>query len=152
MQLKLYNSLSRELEPFIPLDPEQQKVTFYACGPTVYDFAHIGNFRAFLNADVLRRTLEALGYTVQQVMNITDVGHMTEDDVADGGGEDKMEVASTRLLEAKKSGKLPTHVDIDPTNPRAVAEYYADAFLEDAASLGMLIVQDARQDESLMPP
>jgi len=151
MQLKLYNSLSRELEPFIPLDPEQQKVTFYACGPTVYDFAHIGNFRAFLNADVLRRTLEALGYTVQQVMNITDVGHMTEDDVADGGGEDKMEVASTRLLEAKKSGKLPTHVDIDPTNPRAVAEYYADAFLEDAASLGMLIVQDARQDESLMP-
>ena len=125
MQLHLYNSLTRNTEAFVPLDPEQRLVTFYSCGPTVYDFAHIGNFRAFLNTDVLRRTLEQLGYDVHQVMNITDVGHMTDDRVADGGGEDKMEVASKRLLEAKKSGSLPIDVNVDPNDPLAVAEYYA---------------------------
>jgi len=117
----------------------------------VYDFAHIGNFRAFLNADVLRRTLESIGYDVQQVMNITDVGHMTYDDVADGGGEDKMEVASMRLAEAKKSGTLPKETDIDPTDPLAVAEYYALAFIEDAKALGMKIVSDAEENQNLMP-
>lgn len=151
MHLQLYNSLTRKTETFVPLDPEQKVVTFYSCGPTVYDFAHIGNFRAFLNADVLRRTLEAIGYDVRQVMNITDVGHMTDDAVADGGGEDKMEVASTRLAEAKKSGKLPEDVDIDPTNPLAVAQYYAGAFLEDAKALGMQIVADAIDQPELMP-
>ena len=91
MQLNLYNSLTRSKEVFSLVDEENNIVTFYSCGPTVYDFAHIGNFRAFLNADVLRRTLEAIGYEVKQVMNITDVGHMTQDSLADGGGEDKME-------------------------------------------------------------
>lgn len=151
MQLHLYNSLTRKTEAFVPIDSEHDVVTFYACGPTVYDFAHIGNFRAFLNADVLRRTLEGIGYTVRQVMNITDVGHMTEDDVADGGGEDKMEVAATRLAEAKQSGTLPSDVDIDPTNPLAVAEYYAEAFLEDAKSLGMQIVNDVIEHPEVMP-
>jgi cysteinyl-tRNA synthetase len=117
----------------------------------VYDFAHIGNFRAFLNADVLRRTLEAIGYDVHQVMNITDVGHMTEDSIADGGGEDKMSVAASRLTEAKKSGLLPNDVDIDPTDPLAVAEYYAVAFLEDARALGMRIVNDAIDNPGIMP-
>ena len=151
MQLHLYNSITRKTESFVPIDPEQKVVTFYTCGPTVYDFAHIGNFRAFLNADVLRRTLEAIGFDVHQVMNITDVGHMTQDSVADGGGEDKMELASNRLTKAKKSGTLPDDVDIDPTNPASVAEYYASAFIEDANALGMQIVQDAARHPEVMP-
>ncbi|MDP6601546.1 MAG: cysteine--tRNA ligase [Phycisphaerales bacterium] len=148
MQLRLHNTLSGETEAFVPLDPAGRKVSFYTCGPTVYDYAHIGNFRAFLNADVLRRTLEALGFEVQQVMNITDVGHMTEDTVADGGGEDKMQVAADRLSAAKKAGTLPKDTDIDPEDPFEVAAFYADAFLEDAALLGMKVVQDG---ESRMP-
>ncbi|MDP6541239.1 MAG: hypothetical protein QGF07_00505, partial [Phycisphaerales bacterium] len=136
MQLKLHNTLTKQTEVFKPIDPENKEVTFYSCGPTVYDFAHIGNFRAFLNADVLRRTLELLGYKVMQVMNITDVGHMTDDAVADGGGEDKMELAASRLAQAKKSGNLPEGVVIDPSDPGAVAEYYADAFMQDSEALG----------------
>jgi cysteinyl-tRNA synthetase len=151
MQLRLYNSLSRKTETFVSIDPEQRMVALYSCGPTVYDFAHIGNFRAFLNADVLRRTLEAIGYDVQQVMNITDVGHMTDDEDADGGGEDKMEVAANRLSEAKKSGELPPSVDVDPADPLAVAEYYASAFLEDAKTLGMQIAFEADNNPELMP-
>ena len=151
MQLQLYNTLTRSTEPFVPIDSENRVVTFYTCGPTVYDFAHIGNFRAFLNADILRRTLEATGYSVKQVMNITDVGHMTDDSIADGGGEDKMQVASSRLAEAKKSGTLPDGVDIDPSDPLAVAEYYASAFMEDAGALGLLIVDDAKENERVMP-
>jgi cysteinyl-tRNA synthetase len=151
MQLHLYNTLTRSTEPFIPIDSDNRIVTFYSCGPTVYDFAHIGNFRAFLNADVLRRTLEATGLVVKQVMNITDVGHMTDDSIADGGGEDKMEVAAARLAEAKKSGDLPEGVDIDPNDPGAVAEYYASAFMEDAKTLGLKVIEDAASDPSLMP-
>ena len=151
MHLHLYNSYTRKTEPFVPIDKEGKRVTFYSCGPTVYDFAHIGNFRAFLNADVLRRTLEAIGFNVTQVMNITDVGHMTDDDVADGGGEDKMEVASNRLAEAKKSGALPSGVEVDPTDPMAVAEYYANAFLQDAKDLGLQVVEDAETNPNIMP-
>jgi cysteinyl-tRNA synthetase len=127
-------------------------VTFYTCGPTVYDYAHIGNFRTFLAADVLRRTMELLGYEVRQVMNITDVGHMSDDDVADGSGEDKMQQAANRLQEAKHSGKLPADaVDIDPGNPYAIADFYADAFIEDARTLGLKIIEDADADPELMP-
>ena len=151
MQLKLYNSLSCELETFEPIDKIGRNVSFYACGPTVYDYAHIGNFRSFLNADVLRRTLEAIGYQVKQVMNITDVGHMTEDSKADGGGQDKMQVASSRLEDAKKSGNLPKGVDIDPAKPLEVASFYADAFLEDAKMLGLKIVSDFESNAALMP-
>ena len=115
MPLRLYNTLTREQDEFTPLDPQGRLVRFYTCGPTVYDFAHVGNFRAFLNADVLRRTLELLGYEVRHVMNITDVGHMTDDANPDGGGEDKMEVASKRLLEAKKAGSLPEGRTSTPT-------------------------------------
>ena len=71
--MKLFNSLSRTIENFVPLDPGGRKVGMYCCGPTVYDFGHIGNFRTFVFADLVRRYLEFKGYDVQQVMNITDV-------------------------------------------------------------------------------
>ncbi len=87
--IRLYNSLTRKKEDFVPL--EAGKVRMYHCGPTVYAPVHIGNLSAFLLADILRRTLEHFGYDVTQVMNVTDVGHMTRDDVADAAGEDRLE-------------------------------------------------------------
>lgn len=89
--LKLYNTLTRTKEEFVPLEPG--KVRMYCCGPTVYNYAHIGNLRAFLFNDTLRRTLKFLGYEVIHVMNITDVGHLESD--ADEG-EDKIEKGATR--------------------------------------------------------
>ncbi|MCC6232854.1 MAG: cysteine--tRNA ligase [Verrucomicrobiales bacterium] len=73
MGLSLYNTLSRQLEPFSPLDPTSKHVRMYCCGPTIHDYAHIGNFRTFVLADFLRRYLEFRGYTTTHVMNITDV-------------------------------------------------------------------------------
>jgi cysteinyl-tRNA synthetase len=73
MALNLFNTLAREVQEFSPLDPAQKKVGMYCCGPTVYDFAHIGNWRTFVFADLLRRYLEFKGYAVTHVMNITDV-------------------------------------------------------------------------------
>src|SRR5262245_42105311 len=73
MGLKLFNTLSRSVQEFIPLDPAGKKVGMYCCGPTVYDFAHIGNWRTFLFGDLVRRVLEFKGYNVTHVMNITDV-------------------------------------------------------------------------------
>jgi cysteinyl-tRNA synthetase len=138
---RAHNSLTRasgaiEPRPGSPL-------LFYSCGPTVYDDAHIGNFRSFLNADVLRRTLELRGHRVRHVMNITDVGHMTEDGVADGGGEDKMAVAGRRIAEAKKAGRLPAGADVDPADPRAIADFYASRFMEDACLLGLKVALEA---------
>jgi len=92
MPIRLHNSLTRSLQELRPLVPG--RVTMYHCGPTVYSSPHIGNFRSFLFADVLRRFVEDQGYQVEQVMNITDVGHLTLDDIE--GGEDKMEVASRK--------------------------------------------------------
>lgn len=165
MPLELHNTLTGRREAFVPADPA--KVTFYTCGPTVYDYAHIGNFRAFLVADLLRRWIESplceistAGGGVHKeprevvhVMNMTDVGHMTDDAAADGGGEDKMEAASRRLLEAKKSGRLPADApaSFDPTNPYDIAEYYAHVFLADAETLGLKVVAEAKRDPSLMP-
>ncbi|MFX1513929.1 MAG: cysteine--tRNA ligase, partial [Promethearchaeota archaeon] len=82
--LRLYDTLSREIRDFEPLEDE---VKFYACGPTVYSYAHIGHMRTYVNNDCLRRTLEYLGHQVKHVMNITDVGHLTSDE---DFGEDKM--------------------------------------------------------------
>jgi cysteinyl-tRNA synthetase len=73
MALKLFNTLTRSVQEFVPLDPQKKKVGMYCCGPTVYDFAHIGNWRTFVFADLVRRTLEFSGYDVTHVMNITDV-------------------------------------------------------------------------------
>jgi len=90
MSLYLYNTLTRKKEKFIPL---KKTVGVYTCGPTVYNYAHLGNLRAYIFADILVRTLKYNGYRVKWVMNITDVGHLTDD--ADQG-EDKMEKASQR--------------------------------------------------------
>src|SRR5437762_5454944 len=73
MALKLFNTLSRSVQEFTPLDPAGKSVGMYCCGPTVYDFAHIGNWRTFVFADLVRRYLEFKGYEVKHVMNITDV-------------------------------------------------------------------------------
>ncbi len=162
MALQIYDTLRRAVVPFEPRDPS--RVTFYTCGPTVYDDAHIGNFRSFLAADLLRRWIESPLCTlrtpegehlgprrVRHVMNITDVGHMTEDDVADGGGEDKMALAGRRLLEAKKAGTLPPGVEIDPNDPYAIADFYTRRFLEDARRVGLRVAVEAEHDPSLMP-
>lgn len=91
--LRITNTLTREVEPVEPVAfaPDGRPLLrFYSCGPTVYSYAHIGNFRTFLTADLVVRTAEALGWAVRYVSNVTDVGHLTEDDVADASGEDKM--------------------------------------------------------------
>lgn len=163
MPLRLHNTLTRRLEDFSPADPA--RVTFYSCGPTVYDDAHIGNFRSFLAADLLRRWLESPLCEVRDprgsvhqgprkvihVMNITDVGHMTDD--AEGGeaGEDRMELAGRRIAEAKKAGKLPAEVSVDPRDPYAIARFYEDRFREDARALGLQVTLDADKDPTLHP-
>lgn len=89
--LRLYNTLSRSIEEFVPLEPG--KAGMYCCGPTVYNYAHIGNLRTYVFEDILRRTLRFNGFTPFHVMNITDVGHLESD--ADEG-EDKMEKGARR--------------------------------------------------------
>jgi cysteinyl-tRNA synthetase len=89
--LTLFNSLTRQMETFQPVHPGEARV--YSCGPTVYNYPHIGNMRAYVFADVLGRTLSFKGYKLTHVINITDVGHLTDD--ADAG-EDKMEHGRAR--------------------------------------------------------
>ena len=113
--MKLYNTLSREKQEFKPLKDE---VGFYACGPTVYHYAHIGNLRSYIFMDLLNKTLELNGFKVKLVMNITDVGHLTDD--ADDG-EDKMEKGARR--------EKKTVWDI--------AEYYTKAFMSDINKLNI---------------
>ncbi len=162
MPLRLYNTLTRSMEPFRPADPS--RVTFYTCGPTVYDDAHIGNFRSFLAADVLRRFIESPLCIVEgpdgpapgprsvvHVMNITDVGHMTDDAAGGEAGEDRMAVAGRRIAEAKKSGKLPAGASVDPGDPRQIAAFYAERFLEDARTLGLKVAVEAKDTPALMP-
>lgn len=143
MKISFYNTLTNTTERFEPLNKE--KVTIYGCGPTVYDYAHIGNFRSFLFNDIIRRFLEVVGHEVHQVINITDVGHMTDDHLADGGGEDKMLLAAKKLKEAKKSGKITAGAVQNPDDPYQVAAYYTEAFLEDARRLGMKIADEYPQ-------
>ena len=117
MQINFYNTLTHKKEEFKPI--ESTEVKMYSCGPTVYSYAHIGNFRKYIFDDTLRRTLIYNGYKLKDVMNITDVGHLTSD--ADTG-EDKMEKA------AKKEGK----------NPYEIAEFYTKAFMTEYDSLNLL--------------
>jgi len=114
--LRLYDNYTRTLRSFEPLQPGE--VGLYTCGPTVYDYQHIGNFRTFLFEDVLRRVLEWNGYKVVHVMNITDVGHLVSD--ADEG-EDKMEKGSRR------TGRSAWEI----------AKLYTDAFLDDMRALNI---------------
>ena len=109
MELKLYNTLSRKKENFLP---NEKTVKIYTCGPTVYSFAHIGNFRSYIFMDTLRRVLKYNGYDLKHVMNITDVGHLESDG---DEGEDKIAKA------AKKENK----------DPYEIAKYYTDIFLRD---------------------
>jgi cysteinyl-tRNA synthetase len=113
--LTLYDNFARALRPFVPLQPGSP-VGVYTCGPTVYDYQHIGNFRTFLFEDLLKRVLRWNGYRVRHVMNITDVGHLTSD--ADTG-EDKMEKGSRR------TGMTAWEI----------AQLYTDAFLADMKAL-----------------
>lgn len=140
MDIRFYNTLTNATESFRPA--EADCVRMYSCGPTVYDFAHIGNFRSFLFADVIRRTLEFFGHKVHHVMNITDVGHMTDDANADGGGEDKMVAAAKRVKADKKSGKVSEGVVENPDDPYQIADYYTKAFLQDAQILGVKVASE----------
>ncbi|HHY75483.1 MAG TPA: cysteine--tRNA ligase [Firmicutes bacterium] len=115
--LYLFNTLTRKKEEFSPLEPG--KVGMYTCGPTVYQYATIGNMRSYVFADILRRVLEYNGYSVKMVMNITDVGHLVSD--ADEG-EDKMLVAVGR----------------EKKTPWEIAKFYTDAFMRDTARLNIL--------------
>lgn len=89
--MKLYNTASKEIERFEPLNPPN--ITLYTCGPTVYDYTHLGHLRSYTNNDVLKRVLKYFGYKVKHVMNVTDVGHLTDDN---DSGEDKMEKGATK--------------------------------------------------------
>ena len=114
--MKLYNTLTRKVEEFKP--NFEGKVKMYTCGPTVYNYAHIGNFRTYIMEDILEKGLEFLGYDVERVMNITDVGHLTSD--ADTG-EDKM------LKGAKRENKSVLEI----------AKFYTDKFFDDFVSLNL---------------
>jgi cysteinyl-tRNA synthetase len=114
--LVLYNTLTRNKEEFIPL---MEEVGLYSCGPTVYNYAHIGNLRAYVFSDILKRTLLYNGYKVKHVMNITDVGHLTSDE---DSGEDKMEKGASR--EKKTVWEL--------------ADFYTESFKKDIALLNIL--------------
>lgn len=119
--ISLYNTLSKKKEVFEPLHPG--KVGMYVCGPTVYGHIHIGNLRAFVFADTLRRVLEESGYEVRMIKNITDVGHMTADDVGQGdSGEDKLE------QKARAEKKTPAEI----------AEFFETYFLATEARMNIL--------------
>jgi len=115
--VRLYNSLTRQVETLDPVTPGQ--VTIYTCGSTVYRYAHIGNLRTYLFGDLLRRILEYLGYNVTYVKNITDVGHMRDDQ--HDSGEDRM------VLAALEEGKSPAEI----------AQFYTDAWLADEALINI---------------
>ena len=124
--LKLFNSLTRQIEPFVPVHPGEARV--YTCGPTVYNYQHIGNMRAYVFADTLGRVLQWKGYKLTHVINITDVGHLTSD--ADEG-EDKME----RM--AQREGKSAWDI----------AKFYQEDFERDLARLNIQPKQHPRATE-----
>ena len=114
--MKLYNTLSRSIEDFKPINGNLVKM--YTCGPTVYNFAHLGNLRIYIHEDVLEKTLRYIGYDVKRVMNITDVGHLESDS---DEGEDKM------LKGAKRENKTVMEI----------AQHYTDAFFSDIKKLNI---------------
>ena len=116
LSMKLYNTMDRKVEEFVPI--EEGKVGMYCCGPTVYNYAHIGNLRTYIFEDILHRTLEEAGYRVKHVMNITDVGHLTGDG---DDGEDKLGKRS------RETGKSVWDI----------AAFYTDAFFADEKALNI---------------
>lgn len=117
--LYLYNTLSRRVEVFEPFNKNKKEVKLYCCGPTVYNFAHIGNMRTYIFEDLLRRSLEYLGYKVTHVMNITDVGHLSGDS---DDGEDKV------ILAARERG----------LGVKEIALFFEEAFFMDSSKLNIL--------------
>jgi cysteinyl-tRNA synthetase len=115
-KLYFFNTLGRTKELFAPIEPG--RVGVYCCGPTVYNYAHIGNLRTYIFEDILVRTLREAGYDVTHVMNVTDVGHLQSD--ADEG-QDKMTLAAER----------------EQRSPWQIARFYEEAFLKDCAALGI---------------
>ena len=114
--MKLYNTLNKKIEDFIP--NTKGVIKMYTCGPTVYHYAHIGNLRTYISEDVMEKAFKYIGYKVERVMNITDVGHL----VGDGdNGEDKMAVASKREHKSSKE----------------IAKYYTDSFFTDCDKLNI---------------
>ena len=116
MSLKLYNTMGHKMEEFKPI--HEGFVGFYGCGPTVYNYAHIGNLRAYVFLDILDKTLTMLGYKIKHVMNITDVGHLSDDG---DNGEDKM-----------KKSAAERHQSV-----LEVAQFYTDAFMKDIDALNI---------------
>lgn len=114
--MKIYNTYSKKIEVFTPYD--KNEVTMYTCGPTVYNYAHIGNLRTYITEDILQKTLEFIGYNVKRCMNITDVGHLTSDGDT---GDDKMSLA------IKKERKTALEL----------SKFYTDAFLKDMERLNI---------------
>ena len=120
--LKFFNTESKKIEIFIPLNSKQ--ITMYSCGPTVYDYAHIGNLRAFVFVDILKRTLLMNNYKVKNTINFTDFGHLTDD--ADAG-EDKI------MKGLRREGKTITLEAM-----RELSDFYIDAFINDINELRIL--------------
>jgi len=141
MSLKFYNTLTKQKEDFSPIDSKE--VRMYSCGPTVYNYAHIGNLRAYVFTDILCRTIRYNGLKLKQIMNITDVGHLTSD--ADSG-DDKM-----------TKGLLREGKELTLKNMRELAEFYTEKFKEDTQKLnikmpdGMYFASDyIKEDEDLI--
>lgn len=122
--LRLYNTLTRSVETVRPI--REGHLSFYSCGPTVYSYAHIGNFRSFITADLIYRTARALGFSVSYATNITDVGHLTEDDISDAGGEDRM----AKALRSKEGEAFANVWDL--------ARHYAGELESDWQQLNLL--------------
>ena len=114
--MDFYNTLTKKKEKFEPIDKNEIKM--YSCGPTVYNYAHIGNLRTYIFMDILSKTIRKNGYNLKHVMNITDVGHLTSDS---DEGEDKMQKA------AEKEHK----------SPYEIADFYTKAFLRDLGKLNI---------------
>ncbi|MDQ3244911.1 MAG: cysteine--tRNA ligase [bacterium] len=121
MPITIFNTATHEKELFVPI--LEKEVGMYTCGPTVYDYAHIGNLRSYIFADILRKTLKYNGYNLKQVMNITDIGHLASD--ADSG-DDKM-----------TKGLLREGKELNLANMRTLAEFYTNKFKDDLKDLNI---------------
>ena len=124
MDFRLYNTLRGKVEPLSTIEPNHLR--FYSCGPTVYSYAHIGNFRSFLTADLILRTAREIGWKTTYVTNITDVGHLTNDDTIDASGEDRM----ARALHSPEGKRFANVWDL--------SRYYSSALQSDWNTLNLL--------------